>query len=393
MPNGPRSILIIDDTPEDRLRCRWLLNQTAFRPLELHEAETGESALRLMESARPDCILLDYGLPDMTGADFLEKMRTQEELRDVAIVAVTGQTNPEVAVQVLKLGAHEYVLKDQMNAAELARAITNARRQAWLNRCLRSKQEEMERFAHTVAHDLRAPLARVATMTELLLESDDPATVRDLCVRIFDNTRRLRTLVDDLLQYAQIVRGGVPRATLELGQVVEVALSNLEEDLRQSSAHVSVGALPAVRGNQTLLLQLFQNLIGNAVKFRSSQTIPEVRVYSETRNGLPVVIVEDNGIGIDPKHHEEIFTPLKRLHPTHKYEGSGIGLATCRKVVEQHNGRIWVESAPGSGAKFCVTLADTTLSEGDGDRVGIEIDGGGERPTDREELDRLDRAA
>lgn len=369
MSDGPRSILIVDDTPEDRFRHRWLLSRTSFRPLEIQQAETGASGLRLAETMLPDCILLDYSLPDMTATEFLQELRAREALRDTSVVTITGHADPEHAVNCIKQGAHEHLIKGNLNPSELARAITSAMRQARLNQCLRTKQAELERFAHTVAHDLRAPLNRIATMTELLLENHDPEAARDLCGRIFQNTRRLRTLVDDLLQYAQTVQGSVPREALPLGQVVEASLCNLEEEVLKSGARISVSELPVVRGNETLLVQLFQNLIGNAIKFRPPGRAPEVQVYSEARDGSVAVVVSDNGIGIDPAHHAEVFAPLKRLHSNHRYEGNGIGLATCLRAVQQHDGKIWVESNEGEGAKFYVVLPDATLSLPDGVRA------------------------
>jgi light-regulated signal transduction histidine kinase (bacteriophytochrome) len=143
---------------------------------------------------------------------------------------------------------------------------------------------------------------------------------------------------------------------VDLEEVMKIVLANLEAALRDSGGRVEVAPLPTIRGWKTGLVQVLQNLVGNAIKFRGERA-PVIAVRADRRDADWEVTVADNGIGIDPKYHQEVMTPFRRLHSVSEYEGTGLGLAICKKVVDRHGGRLWVESTPGKGSTFFFTLA------------------------------------
>ena len=170
-----------------------------------------------------------------------------------------------------------------------------------------------------------------------------------------EGTRRLEALIQDMLTFSRIANvENVPRTEVSLDAVVEWALENLQIAIQNSGAVVEVGSLGTVTGNQVQLLQLFQNLIGNAIKYRKPDEAPKIRIQADRRNGAVTVAVEDNGIGIEPEYHDRIFGIFKRL--SRDTQGTGIGLAICKKIVEKHGGRIWLQSALGVGSTFSVVL-------------------------------------
>jgi light-regulated signal transduction histidine kinase (bacteriophytochrome) len=222
---------------------------------------------------------------------------------------------------------------------------------------VRAKAELVD-FASVAAHDLRSPLLTISGYCDLLLREhrgqlDESA---DHYLRsIVDGVARMNRLIADLSGYAQLRCSGRPTGAVELDRVLADVRSNLDGAIRQSEATLDVDSLPRVRGNHNQLIQVFQNLIDNAIKFRGPDP-PVVRISSSPESGGHVVRVSDNGVGIAAEHQEVVFQLLYRLPKTRHLPGIGIGLAVCRKILECHEGRIWIESRPGEGATFLVWL-------------------------------------
>ncbi|HYO67099.1 MAG TPA: ATP-binding protein [Archangium sp.] len=219
---------------------------------------------------------------------------------------------------------------------------------------------DLEQFAYVASHDLPEPLRRVASYVQLLsrrykgkLDADADAFIR----YAVDGATRMQALINDLLAYSRVgTRGKEPvPVPVPLERSVERALSHLHLALRESGAEVEVEPLPWVKGDESQLAQLLQNLVGNAVKFRGERPA-RIRVSAQQEGDTVTVAVEDNGIGIEPQYYERIFAIFQRLHGKEEYPGTGIGLSICKKIVERHGGRIWVESTPGQGSTFRFTL-------------------------------------
>ena len=171
---------------------------------------------------------------------------------------------------------------------------------------------------------------------------------------------RMQTLIQDLLAFSRVGRSGKQHQRMECKLAVDLALQNLQASIQESGAVISVGALPAVEGNRTQLTLLFQNMIGNAIKFRGKNQ-PAIQITAEdtspaSNDGNWLFTVADNGIGIAPEQVENVFVIFKRLHTREEYPGNGIGLSICKKIIEQHGGKIWIESQPGQGTTFKFTL-------------------------------------
>ena len=235
---------------------------------------------------------------------------------------------------------------------------------------LRRSNEELEQFAYIASHDLQEPLRMVASYTQLLerryaAQLDDAA--REFIGYAVDGARRMQEFITGLLQYSRVGTERRILAEVNLREVYEVAIANLLIAIEESGATVGERDLPVVRGDPRQLTQLFQNLIGNALKFRKPGTAPRIEVWGE-REGDTFwrILVKDNVIGLDPNFSDRVFTIFQRLHTREDYEGTGLGLAICKKIVERHGGRIWVESKEGEGATFSFTLpaADTNSSQG-----------------------------
>ena len=217
---------------------------------------------------------------------------------------------------------------------------------------------ELEQFSYVASHDLQAPLSTIAGYAQLLekrchnqLDAQGNKFIRN----IVNSCGRMQALIDDLLEYSRVGRSEKPFDVIDCNLVFEDACANLQLAIRQDRASVTRGDLPRVRGDSFQLLQLFQNLIGNAIKYRSSEA-PMVRVSASRQGDSWVFSVQDNGIGIAEQYHPRIFQLFQRLHSQKQYSGTGIGLAICQRIVDRHGGRLWVESEPNRGSTFYFSI-------------------------------------
>jgi PAS domain S-box-containing protein len=223
---------------------------------------------------------------------------------------------------------------------------------------LERSNAELERFAYVVSHDLQEPLRMVSSFTQLLARRYRGRLDKDADEFIgfaVDGTRRMQRLLNDLLVYSRVTTQAKPLERTDLKSVLAQVLENLQLAIEEAGATITHDALPTVEADETQLIQLFQNLIGNALKFRGEQP-PHIHVAATPQGGGWIFSVRDNGIGIAPDQQERIFEIFQRAHDRSKYAGTGIGLAICKRIVERHGGRIWVESQPETGATFSFTL-------------------------------------
>jgi light-regulated signal transduction histidine kinase (bacteriophytochrome) len=226
-----------------------------------------------------------------------------------------------------------------------------------LNRELALQNRELEEFAYVASHDLQEPLRKLVAFCGLLRRDlgDSERASRDLRF-IEESATGMQKLVDDLLELSRTGRSGLKRELISLEVCALSAIDALQITIERTGAEIERDALPEQWGDPRLLTQLYQNLIGNALKFVAPGRRPRVRLSAEQQGGGWVFGVRDNGIGIKAEYSAQIFAPFKRLHGRDEYEGAGIGLSICRKAVERHGGRIWVESQPAQGAHFKFTI-------------------------------------
>ena len=223
---------------------------------------------------------------------------------------------------------------------------------------LAQSNQDLEQFAYVASHDLQEPLRMVAAYTQLLAERYQGRLDSQADKYIHyatDGATRMQTLIQDLLRYSRTGRREMELKNTDFRKIVEQSLVNLQAAIQESNAIVKCDALPILPVDSSQLTQVFQNLIGNAIKFRSKSG-PVIQIRAEQNGGDWVFAVEDNGIGISPEQAKEIFVLFKRLHSREEYPGNGIGLATCKRIIERHGGRIWVESQPDGGSCFSFTL-------------------------------------
>jgi PAS domain S-box-containing protein len=292
-----------------------------------------------------------------------------EEAREQCVCFVIDATERRWAMGQLKKAYDELEHRVNERTGDLSKANLNLQneidmRQEVEQRLMKTlgdlarSNKELEEFAYIVSHDLQEPLRKVASYTDLLMQryKDNIGPDADKFIHyIVDGTLRMQQLINDLLAYSRVGRAPQEVDPVYFKDALWEALNNLETSIRESHAEITNDAMPTLPANYAQIVQLFQNLIGNAIKFRRDQP-PQIHVAATQNGNEWVFSVADNGIGIDPQYADRIFVVFQRLHTREEYPGTGIGLAICKKVVERHGGRMWVESQVGKGTTFFFSL-------------------------------------
>lgn len=364
-PAPPFNVLIVEDSPEDRELYRRILtrNNGTFH---LHEAANIDQGLDVAQRQHLDCIVLDYQLPDGDGIDFIHKYHDNLAMQGAAIVMVTGRGSERTAVEAMKLGALDYITKSSILEGFFTQSILNAIERQHLKEEIVRYQHELERsyqalseFSHTASHDLKAPLRHIVSYCNLIKEDfADKLDAQGLeyIKRLSVNAQRLQRLVDDLLAYSEAANSREEKTAVDCNALVAEVVEILEEPIRETGATIDAAGLPVVTAFPLRMKQLFQNLLSNALKYRAADRAPVITIKAKDKGTEYQFSVEDNGCGIDPEFANVIFQPFKRLHTRDEIEGTGLGLSICRKIMEMHQGGIWVESEPGKGSVFYFTI-------------------------------------
>lgn len=364
------SILILEDNPQDiALYKRRFARQSTEYDFHVDSVSTIADAIDMTKTKQHDCYVVDYRLPDGEGMDFIHHLNSvNDPSLPCAILMITGQGNEEVAVEAMKSGVHEYLTKKSITEGYFVRPVLNSIQRAQLSSEIAFYQKELERsnkelsdFTHTASHDLKSPLRRIIAYCDMLIEDTAAKLNEDelgILKRMKLNATRMQSLINDLLMFSLIRTEEERPSKVSIGDVIGDVIEELKEQLEENSAQIIYGKLPELYVYPLRIKQLFTNLFSNALKYRSEKD-PVIKVSYTQEDGQPAIIcVEDNGMGIDKKFHNDIFQEFKRLHNQEDIEGTGLGLPICKKIAEKHHGEIWVESEPGKGSKFCFAIGD-----------------------------------
>lgn len=389
MDDNKKRILIVDDDEQNRELLYALIEAAGHEP-EL--ACDGAEALSKVHLGM-DLVLLDVMMPGMDGFEVARRIRDLPETADLPIVMVTVLDGRDYRLRAVEAGANDFIAKPVdrtelyirtralLRMKEIQDAVKQHRRELEKKASeLARSNRELEDFASVISHDLQAPARHIKLLCDGLREDyggDLPEGAQEYLDRLETSAEQMRSLIRDLLEVSRVSRSSEPFVQVDLRRIVREVMENLEPYVEEADGRIELGDLAIVEADPTQMRQLLQNLIQNALKFRRPDTPPVVRIYCRyvSRGDGPPrpraeelcqLIVEDNGIGFDERYLEKIFGVFQRLHKASEYEGTGIGLAVCRRIAERHGGAITARSAPGKGAAFIVTLP---MRQVEGDRT------------------------
>ncbi|MBU2961127.1 response regulator [Citreicella sp. C3M06] len=348
-------VLIIDDDDVDRRHFRRILRKA--HPTAKVVESAGELDTVIGLETEPHIAFIDYRLPRLNGIEMMEEVLRKWPC--TACIIVTGQGDEEIAKTTIKKGAFDYIQKSRLTELPMKRIVENALAWRAMQSRIEEQKRELELFADVLLHDLKAPVRSIQFFVgeiETEIDADVLKTVDTEMRLLRRSARQISSLLDSLGSHIRASRAQEFEKTALRGAFDEALLS-LDRTIAEVHAKITLDVQDSsLFGSAPQLAQLFQNLIANAMKYSGGKT-PEVRITSTLSGADEIrVTIADKGIGIAQEHLERIFEPFKRIAPQGEVAGTGLGLATCRKIVERHGGKIWCESEPGVGSRFCVTL-------------------------------------
>ncbi len=360
-------LLVVDDDEGNRDVLRRHLERQGY---EVHEAAGGEEALVRLRTEPFDGLLLDLVMPGLDGFGVLDALQSDSALGDLPVLVISASDDLVAVADSIQRGAADYLIKpfdptllharlsstlEQKRLRDRER-LKNAENER-LTAALQRSNEDLQRFAYAASHDLQAPVRTMTTYLQLLRRRLKTRLTTDE-LEMFDfaegAAKRMHVLIQDLLQYSQATTQQSRQERIDAEALLKALLLDMAALIEDSGAAITWEPLPVVTYDSTRLRQILQNLIGNAIKYRSTEA-PRITVLSAVEDDHWRFCVRDNGQGIPAEHTEKIFDMFHRLHGD-SIPGSGIGLAICKRIVERSGGEIWVDSEVGRGSTFCFTI-------------------------------------
>jgi signal transduction histidine kinase len=410
-------ILVVDDREDNLFSIEAILEKDNY---SIVKANSGRAALKVLLTQHDfSLILMDVQMPDLNGFETATIIYEREKLRSIPIIFITAFSNDEDHMfRGYRMGGVDYIYKPinpELLRAKVAVFVELYRKNLQLqqqekkllsankslqreieerkiseekvhvlnkqlidnNAHLRQMNEELDQFAYMASHDLQEPLRKIQMFSDkIMVKKQHDEESEKYFSRIISASRRMQSLINNLLDFSRHAVNQTDFKKTDLGQLLRDTVHEMESDIEKNNATVRYGKLPVISAVPGLMHQLFQNLLSNAIKFRKKNVPPVIEINAEKAdakqlsnlfpqaNGVPfhIITVKDNGIGFDSKHNHEIFKVFKRLHSYHEYEGTGVGLSICKKIIEKHGGFIRAESSPEEGSRFIIGLPEKQVA-------------------------------
>ncbi|MGE5518281.1 MAG: sensor histidine kinase [Candidatus Dadabacteria bacterium] len=393
-------ILVVDDREDNLFSIETILDIEGYT---IVKANSGRNALKILLKEQDfTLILMDVQMPDMNGLETASLIYERDKLKHIPIIFITAHNQGEDSMfQGYKLGAVDFIYKPinpdllrlkvavfaelyrknhQLIVQEKKLMLANHRLEKELqerklneekirvlndqlienNKSLQTTIEELDRFAYVASHDLQEPLRKIQVFSDKILMTFETidGDVKSSLEKIVKASGRMQILINDLLKFSRQTFSNEDFSEVDLNEVLNDVLTDMEVDIDKSQAQIRRTELPVVKAIPSQMRQLFQNLITNSIKFRRMGVPLIINIYKNPliRKGYSGVIVEDNGIGFESKYADDIFAVFRRLHSTTEYEGTGVGLSICKKIIQKHQGNIRAESRVNEGTKFYIDL-------------------------------------
>lgn len=368
------NILLIEDCEAQKdLMCDFFEFENSFN---IDWAEDLDEAFNKIDTnSNYDVVLLDLSLPGSRG---LETLELAKEKIHLPIIVLTGLDNENLALETIKAGAQDYFVKDKFSFDFLTKSIKFSIERFQLLNTLEHYMEELERsnkelesFAYIASHDLQEPLRKVCVFGDRLQEKFSkalPDQAQDYIQRMQKSTGRMQKLLDDLLQYSRTSSQEIEIQEISLNKVLNDVINDISPKISESNAQININIdndTDLIEADEIQIYRLFENLISNSIKYQEKGSQPIINISSKHDRKYNSISITDNGIGFKQEYAERIFQQFQRLHGKSEYEGTGIGLAIVKKIIERHQGKIAAQSKLGKGSTFTVSLPqknNTSLS-------------------------------
>lgn len=413
-------ILVVDDREDNLFSIETILERDGYT---IVKAISGRAALKiLLTDTDFTLILMDVQMPDLNGFETATLIYEREKLRHIPIIFITAHNfDEEQAFEGYKMGGIDYIykpinpellrykvsvfadlyrknhqlLQQEKKLSAINRSLQKEIEERKLteqkikklnyqlienNEQLKNTIEELDRFAYVASHDLQEPLRKILIFSDKLMRDAGeviPPEIEGYIQKIVKSSERMHSLINDLLKFSRYTKDDFGFEQTDLNAILKEVLSDMEVEVQKKQATVTVENLPTIWAIPSQMRQVFQNLISNSLKFSKPDCFPEIHIYGNRVTELEIlelnrrlpndtyyrIYFRDNGIGFDPKYANDIFVVFKRLHSYHDFEGTGIGLSICKKIIEKHYGSITAEGKPNEGSTFILTLPERVKME------------------------------
>lgn len=351
-------ILLVDDTPEHIEAAVLVLKDSNFR---IRVATNGNTALKLIYDQKPDLILLDIYMPQMDGFELCRLIKNTPALKSIPIIFLTSFNNEESIRKGFESGGQDYVVKP-FNATELLARVNTHLMLKKHAESLEEANKELDSFCYTVSHDLKSPLLSLNKLVEFLaadhlnqLDEDG----KELVYNIQEKSSEIIHTVDRLLEFSKMCEMKVNFEILDLNEMFIDVYNELKSLEPQRSINIHIRPLPPVNGDGVMIRLLISNILSNAFKYTRHKDSAVIDIQSAEGKGEYVFSIKDNGAGFDMKYSSRLFGVFQRLHTKDEFEGSGVGLAICQRILKRHKGRAWMTGELDRGATFYFSLPKT----------------------------------
>ena len=412
------NILVVDDREDNLLSIEAILENDNYN---IVKANSGRAALKVLLNQQDfSLILMDVQMPEMNGLETATIIYDRDKLKAIPIIFITAYSNEdEYIFKGYQMGGVDYIYKpvnpellrakvavfvelyrknQQLIVHEKKLIATNKSLQKEIhdrkiseekikllnrqltasNQHLKTVNEELDRFAYVASHDLQEPLRKIMVFSDMIISGkNDHKDVEKYLNKITSSSKRMQLLINNLLQFSRQPVNSADFVNVDIGQLVKEAIIEIELEIEKNQAEINISPLPTLPAVPALMRQLFYNLISNAIKFKRKDTPPVVNISCERIPASDLktsdkhienvsyyrISVSDNGIGFDEKYAEDIFLVFKRLHSYHEFEGTGVGLSICKKIIDKHNGFISAHNNEDEGATFVLELPEKQSME------------------------------
>ena len=349
-------IFIVDDLQDNIQLLQFNLEDEGY----LVESTTDSvTAIDKIREFNPDVILADLVMPNLNGIELIQELNTHEILKEIPVIVITAKNDSNDLIEAFDSGAHDYITKPFEWHTLLAR-VRAALRVSIANAEVRVKSQELEQFAYMASHDLQEPLRGLGSLFDILkeeLDLSDESTkkVADLSTQCI---MRMSSIISNILELAKVGKKSVHPTSFSLNQCIQDTINILDEKIKSTGSQIVFTGDVQVYGDTFLIGQVFQNIFSNAIKFQEANNPPIIKVELEykDKNARIEIRIIDNGIGIQADKIDKIFTPFIRLNNRSIYEGTGIGLSICDKIINLHGSKLIVQSEFGKGSTFSFSL-------------------------------------
>ena len=348
-------VLIIDDSPESIEVAANILKKADY---QLKVAINANIAMELIKKDKPTIILLDVNLPDIDGFTFCEKLKKDKDYMDIPIIFLTASNDEKSIQKAFNIGACDYVTKP-FNAKELLARVNTQIKLYKQQKELIKAYNELDSFCDIIAHDLKAPLLSIHQLINIFQEdyksrlNDDG---NDLLQVVDKKSLELIEMISYLLNFSRAGKAQIKKTDINMKEYCKQIFSEMVDITSDRDIVFNVGDLPIISGDKILIKQFLQNIISNAIKYTSVRKKSIIEFTCEAKNNVYVFCCKDNGVGFDMRYVDKLFKVFERLHSSREFSGNGVGLAICKRIIQRHGGKIWLEGEVDKGTKCWFTI-------------------------------------